>query len=74
VVVLLVVLVPLVICVFLLAMERLELKLLGTGDRSTRRPVLPAHPSRVKDSPPLVATIGGPDPRGDRTAPQSRHS
>ena len=73
-VVLLVVLVPLLICVFLLAMERLELKLLGTHERSTRRGVVPAHPYRVTKPPPPIATLAGPGSRGDRQAPQSRRS
>ncbi|OLT05157.1 hypothetical protein BJF90_19640 [Pseudonocardia sp. CNS-004] len=73
-VVLVVVLVPLLICVFLLAMERLELELLGRRERSTRRGVVPAHPCRVTKPPPHIATLAGPDTRGDRPAPQSRHS
>jgi hypothetical protein len=74
VVVLLVVLVPLLICVFLLVMERLELTLLGTREQSTRRDVVPAHPYRVTRPPPLIATLAGPGSRGDRPAPQSRRS
>jgi hypothetical protein len=73
VVVLLVLLVPLLIGVFLLAMERLELTLLGTREQSTRRDVVPAHPYRVTKPPRSSRRSQGRVPGGDRPAPQSRH-